>query len=130
MINATVLCYNNTVIGFIVKNHGETSVCAAISMLTINTVNSIEKLTSLTENDFTCKWNNSGGFMAFKLNSHRQRDSGAGILLDALALGFISVSKEYPLEITLKKQNQRAKPKGLCIKAICARSAHSQRKRR
>jgi len=103
MINATIIYSDGMVIGFAIENHGKTLVCAAVSMLAINTVNSIEKLTCLTKNDFTCTWNDNGGFMACKLNFHHHRNSGAGILLDALELGLTSLSKEYPSEIKLEK---------------------------
>ena len=83
-----------------VKNHGQTHVCAAVSMLVINTVNSIEKLTLDTK--FTCDWDDGGGYIKFLLDDENQRNTGAGILLDTLSLGLTDVSQEYPKDIKLK----------------------------
>jgi len=107
MINATIFCDTTSenseglVIGFKVKNHGDTHVCAAVSMLTINTVNSIEKLTTLK--DFDVKWDESGGYLEFKLHDSSFRNTGAGLLLDALVLGLTDVAQEYPQELELKR---------------------------
>ena len=81
------------------KNHGDTHVCAAVSMLTINTVNSIEKLTTLK--DFDVKWDENGGYLEFKLRDGSFRNTGAGLLLDALVLGLTDVAQEYPSDILL-----------------------------
>ena len=103
MINARI--YRNkkgAAVGFTVKNHGETHVCAAVSMLVINTVNSIEALTSLTDKDFRCEYEESGGFLTFFLNETSERDYGAGLLLDAMVLGLESVAEQHPKEVELK----------------------------
>ena len=89
-------------IGFTVKNHGTTHVCAAVSMLVINTVNSIESLTSIGAKGFDCNYNESGGFLTFMLKNH-DRNPQAGLLLDALKLGLASVKQEYPTEIDIKE---------------------------
>jgi len=98
MITATI--FNNSqgkTLGFMVKNHGQTHVCAAVSMLVINTANSIEKLTPDTK--FTCDWDDCGGFIKFHLADEKQRNTGAGILLDAMVLGLTDVGHEHPNEI-------------------------------
>ena len=102
MIKATI--YHDgegATVGFKIKNHGEPIVCAAVSMLVINTVNSIEKLTPLTKLDFDCQWDNAGGHLQFMLNSPGLRSSGAGLLLDALVLGLDSIKGQYPTEISI-----------------------------
>ena len=105
MIKATILCCDaGTVIGFRLISHGNPIVCSAVSMLAINTVNSIEKLTGLTEQDYHCEWDDDGGYISFSLNSPHMRDTGAGILLDAMVLGLESVSEQYPKDIKLKAQ--------------------------
>jgi len=91
-------------IGFIVKNHGKTHVCAAVSMLVINTVNSIEALTDLGMLGFKCNHEESGGFIEFSLNNQTSRDIGAGLLLDAMVLGLQSVAEQHPNEISIIKQ--------------------------
>ena len=74
-------------------------------MLAINTVNSIEKLTELTEGqDFNCRWVKQGGFIGFMLKSSDMRDFGAGILLDTLVLGLSDLSRQYPNDITFSNR--------------------------
>jgi len=103
MIKTTILCCDEgTVIGFTIKYHGDPIVCAAVSLLVINTFNSIEKLTGLTERDYHCKYDDSGGFIDFSLNDPNMRDTGAGILLDAMVLGLESVKQHYPKEIKIE----------------------------
>ena len=99
MIFATVIKNENgNVVEFTVKNHGESNVCAAVSMLTLNTVNSIE---AFTEDGFFCDYDEAGGFLHFKLDS---QDAGEGteILLKAFELGLKSTCEEYPEEIELE----------------------------
>jgi len=104
MINAKIMRNGNgQIIGFTVKNHGETHVCAAVSMLVINTVNSIESLTILGADGFECSYNAEGGFLTFSLKDHEPRDAQAGLLLDALELGLYSVRDEHPSEIDVKE---------------------------
>jgi len=104
MINVRIYRNNEKqAIGFTVKNHGESLVCAAVSMLVINTVNSITSLTSLSESDFRCDYNEGGGFITFFLNETTERDYGAGLLLDAMVLGLESVTEQHPKEVELKE---------------------------
>ena len=90
-------------VGFTVKNHGTSHVCAAVSMLVINTVNSIESLTAQGENGFNCNYAEAGGFITFSLKNKDERDAQAGLLLDALVLGLCSVRDEHPEEISVKE---------------------------
>ena len=83
---------------FTVKNHGESYVCAAVSMLVINTINSIEELTSQA---FVCDVNESDGFIRYVLKGYRYK--GTEILLDAMLLGLRRVKEQYPSEINLKE---------------------------
>jgi len=89
-------------VGFVVKNHGDSHVCAAVSMLVINTVNSIESLTQKGTSGFKCDYNENGGFIAFSLTDQLNRDAEAGLLLDALVLGLCSVRDQHPDEISIK----------------------------
>ena len=100
MIKATILHNRDgRAVGFAVKSHGDPIVCAAVSMLVLNTVNSIERLTAVTTDDFNCEWNAGGGFIVFALKRSSLRNTGAGLLLDALVLGLSDVSKQYPNDI-------------------------------
>ena len=84
--------------GFTVRNHGSSYVCGAVSMLVLNTVNSIE---ALTNQPFNCFYNEGGGYIRFALKG--RRTSKAGLLLDAMLLGLKSAQQQYPDEINLKE---------------------------
>lgn len=102
MINVLLNRNNGLTTGFTVKNHGATHVCSAVSMLVINTINSIASLTSLKDKeDFKCKYNENGGFIEFSLIIKTSRDKGAGLLLDAMVLGLTSVQEQHPNEISI-----------------------------
>jgi uncharacterized protein YsxB (DUF464 family) len=83
---------------FTVKSHGATYVCSAVSMLVLNTVNSIE---ALTDEPFKCDYNEDGGYISFSL-SEPPAGKEAKLLLDAMRLGIKSVKEEYPSEIEVK----------------------------
>jgi uncharacterized protein YsxB (DUF464 family) len=89
------------IVGFTVENHGESIVCAAVSMLVLNTVNSIYKF---TKDKFTCDYDEKeGGFMSFSLTNPTTQTDGIKILLDAMHLGLTSAQAEYPGEIKIKE---------------------------
>ncbi|MCL2217333.1 MAG: ribosomal-processing cysteine protease Prp [Defluviitaleaceae bacterium] len=99
MINAEIIRgESGNVIGFTVKNHGESHVCAAVSMLTVNTVNSIE---NLTDDAIRYECNEKIGFLGFALCSPDSQSEGAKILLDAMVLGLKCTQDEHPDEILL-----------------------------
>lgn len=70
--------------------HGQDIVCAAISMLAINTVNSIQTLTK-----DSCKVIEKGkkGFLECKITSALSRE--AEILLDSFYLGITGIAQNY-----------------------------------
>lgn len=82
---------------FTVENHGDSYVCSAVSMLVINTINSIE---TLTPQHFDCDYDESGGYIRFSLKG--PNDSGAELLLESMLLGLTHVQEQYPSEIELK----------------------------
>ena len=81
--------------GFSVKGHadfdnsGKDIVCAAVSALAINTINSID---SLTDNKFEIKEVKSG-LLEFKFTL--QSDEKGQLLLKSLTLGITEIQKEY-----------------------------------
>jgi uncharacterized protein YsxB (DUF464 family) len=81
--------------GFIAENHGDPVVCAALSILAINTVNSIE---SFTDAAFSVDYDEKGGYLSFSL---KETDAGAELLLRAFGLGLSSLSEQYGDEITI-----------------------------
>ena len=84
---------------FTVRSHGKDIICAAVSMLVINTVNSIETLTS---EPFDCDYDENGGFLCFSLHS-AVPGREAALLLDAMLLGLRSVRERYEKQIEIKE---------------------------
>ena len=95
MISVSIRRKKGRIKTFTVADHGKTNVCAAVSLLTLNTVNSIEALTST---HFTCEYNPEGGFLWFEL---KESNPEACLLLEAMALGLKSVKENYGSEIEL-----------------------------
>jgi uncharacterized protein YsxB (DUF464 family) len=85
---------------FTVENHGTGLVCAAVSILTLNTVNSIE---ALTRQAFTCEYDENGGFLQFKAGAALSRS--AGLLLESMMLGLHSIQAQYPGEIEISERD-------------------------
>jgi uncharacterized protein YsxB (DUF464 family) len=84
---------------FTVENHGRSDVCAAVSLLVLNTVNSIE---ALTDENFKCDYKEEGGYISFAVtNAPAGRD--CTLLLKAMMLGLNGVKEEYPSEIEIKE---------------------------
>ena len=84
-----------TVAGFFIKGHagyaksGRDIVCAAVTALAFNTVNSVE---ALTEDKFSVE-QGEDGYLKFMLLGSPSSD--AGLLLRSLLLGLTSVREEY-----------------------------------
>ena len=99
MINAEIVRgAGGEVTSFTVKNHGDSIVCAAVSMLVLNTINSIE---ALTKQDFDCDYDEDGGYIHFAPKG--PPDAGAELLVKAMLLGLTSVQEEYAHEIIMKE---------------------------
>jgi len=100
MINAEIIRGNSgSVIGFKVENHGESRVCAAISLLVQNTVNSLYKL---TEDGFSgCHDDKNWGYVDFQFSDLENQSDGAKILLEAMVLGLKSTRDKFPTEISI-----------------------------
>ena len=69
---------------------GEDIVCAAVSVLAENTVNSIEKFTN--DKFEYCAINEEEGFLSFRLKSV---SADSGLLLDSLLLGLQGIEESY-----------------------------------
>ncbi len=72
---------------------GEDIVCAGISMLVINTINSIE---TFTEDGFSCEADPKTGYIKFQFNTTISKDSE--LLMNSLVLGLQGVKEEYGKE--------------------------------
>ncbi len=102
MVNITVFVKNGDYAGIESKGHagygeeGSDIVCAAVSALMINTVNSIEKF---TEDDFSGE--QGDGFLSFRFTDKISEKSK--LLMDSLVLGLETIQENYGrnfLEIT------------------------------
>ena len=87
---------DNLITGFMVLGHanyaekGSDIVCAAVSALVINTINSIEHFTS---DDFNIKQDEKKGLIEFHVVGSAS-DSG-NLLLSSLAFGLEGIEEEY-----------------------------------
>ncbi len=90
--------------GFEVSGHagfsqkGEDIVCAAISALSITTVNSIESYV-LKPGEYEEKVDNEEGVISFKL---LRSDHDTQLLIDTMLLGLEQIGEKYPKYIRLK----------------------------
>jgi len=96
MIDAKITRDERGVCFFTIKNHGDSYVCSAVSMLVINTINSIE---TLAGQEFDCEYDQDVGYIELSLTGCIKE--GTAILLDAMQLGLTSVKEQYPNEIQL-----------------------------
>jgi uncharacterized protein YsxB (DUF464 family) len=105
-----VSIYNNAegkIIGFRCSGHagfaesGQDIICAAVSALVINTMNSIERFTSDT---FEYKEDEKNGQIDFKIVSSLSNESS--LLLNSLFLGLQGIQEDYGQKyIKFKQQN-------------------------
>lgn len=99
MIKFTVYQKEGSLVGFEASGHamyskeGSDIVCAAVSALTINCVNSIEQL---TDESFTSDYDPESDTLSFMLNNSPGRD--AALLLSALSLGIQSIEDNEDFE--------------------------------
>ncbi|MCL1998873.1 MAG: ribosomal-processing cysteine protease Prp [Turicibacter sp.] len=97
MIRISVERHNHYICGFKVTEHGKNEVCAAVSLFTINTVNSIE---TLTDSRCAYDYDPDGGFLEFNLLEYNEH---ANLLLNAMLLGLRDVERNYGNEIFLEE---------------------------
>ena len=96
MTNITVYKADNLYIGFKVFGHsgydesGRDIVCAGISALTINFINSVEEF---MDDRFIVKTNEEDGMIDFKFESKPSKESQ--VLLDSLVFGLENLAKDY-----------------------------------
>jgi uncharacterized protein len=99
MTNAEIYYKEDMPVGFHVEGHagyaesGSDIICSAISVLTINTVNSVEKLIG---DSFSLQTQEADGVMDFKLDEHCTRASV--LLLKSLELGLEGIEDQYGKE--------------------------------
>lgn len=98
------------VIGFQMKGHagyaehGQDIVCAAVSVLVINTINSIEQF---TEENFEYQQNEKKDLVTFQIVSS-PIGASAKLLLDSLVLGLSAIESEYGKKhVRVKKKRKQ-----------------------
>lgn len=86
--------------GFSITDHGDSIVCAAVSALSLNTVNSIE---NFTDRDFTCDYDEKGGKLIFNVPFVMEGgfDHDVNLLFQSLLLGLRAVSLDYNDDIEI-----------------------------
>ena len=107
MITVTVIKNEGAYKSLDLKGHagfakkGKDIVCSAVSMLVINTINSIEQF---CEDDFALEQNERLGFI--HMDFYEEPSMKAQLLMDSLVLGLENVSLEYGdkyLSLTIKE---------------------------
>ena len=102
MVNVTIYKKEGLIEGFHVSGHagyaehGKDIVCAGVSALVLNAINSIEEF---TEDKFTCEVQEESGDVIFHLVETPSRE--ASLLLDSLVLGVTGIRDTYRKYITL-----------------------------
>lgn len=83
---------------------GQDIVCAAVTVLTLNTVNALEQF---TKTEFQCEADESqGGFLSvcFPKIKEGAEDRDAQLLLKTMVLGLENIEQEYGRYITLNNR--------------------------
>lgn len=95
MTRITPIKQNNELVGFKLDGHasfrhyGYDIVCAAISCLSINTINSLEQIAHKEVDVYQ-----GDGFIEYRL--HCKASMQSNILLESARLGYISIAEDYP----------------------------------
>lgn len=94
----------NEIYGFKVSDHGDSVVCAAVSALVINTVNSIERF---TDEKMNYSYDEKGGIIFMELPNVKagNHNHDCDLLLKSLLLGLLSIKDDYKEHITVIDEN-------------------------
>jgi len=96
MVSVVIFKHEDQYKGFSFDGHagfarrGKDIVCAAISMLVINTFNSIEQL---TDDQFSGEASPDGGHLSMKFENENSKE--LRLLVDSMILGLEQVEKQY-----------------------------------
>ena len=96
MISVVITKHNNQYKNVSLEGHaefaeeGQDIVCAAVSVLVINTFNSIERF---TDDDFTSDVSVNGGYLSMSFTE--DISDKATLLLDSMLLGLDEIQKQY-----------------------------------
>lgn len=103
MTTITPICEGSKLIGFKLDGHasfricGYDIVCAAISCLSINTINSLEEIAHKEVDVYQ-----GDGYIEYSL--HCKSSVQSNILLESARLGYISIAEEYPNNVTYERE--------------------------
>lgn len=106
MTRITPIKENNKLVGFKLDGHASFSnygydiVCAAISCISINTINSLQEIAHKEVDVFQ-----GDGFIEYRL--HCKPSVQSNILLESARLGYISIAEEYPNNVTYERGDKR-----------------------
>ncbi len=80
--------------GFDADDHSKSIVCSAVSILTLNAINSIE---AFTDQKISYDYHEDGGFLRFMIEdfNSEQINHDADLLLKSMLLGLQGIQKEY-----------------------------------
>lgn len=90
---------NNEVYGFKAMNHSASRVCAAVSILTLNTLNSIECLTGVKFDET----HEDDGFLEMYVPRIKggEHIHDVNLLFEALVIGLAGIKNSYPRNIKI-----------------------------
>lgn len=92
-IKAKIIKKDGLIYGFDIKDHGDPIVCSGVSVLTMNTVNSLEALLGIEPEVKIDK----SGEIYFAVDEFK--DDKVQLLLSSLELGLRSIESEYSEDI-------------------------------
>ncbi len=101
MISVKIFRNNQgNIYGFEAVNHGNSIVCSAVSILTFNAVNSIEKFTN---EKCACEYKEKGGFLKFSVSSleNGETNENASLLLNSMLLGLNGIQQSYKNQLKI-----------------------------
>ncbi len=97
-IKAKILKKDGLIYGFDIKDHGDPIVCSGVSVLTINTINSLESLLGIEPNAEI----DESGEIYFTVMDYRS--DKVQLLLRALELGLRSIEEEYNNDLKVSEE--------------------------
>lgn len=105
MIKAVVFIKDKKICGFALSGHaafadsGKDIVCSAVSILTLNTINAIERFTEIP---FRCEAEEKkGGYLKIVFPKEGMTDHDTQLLLQTMVMGLSEIASEYKRYITL-----------------------------
>lgn len=98
MININIIRNaEGKICGVRVLNHGDPIVCSAVSILLLNTCNSLE---AFTEAEFSFDYAQEGGDAVLTVSAF-DSEGKAELLMESLALGYKSIEESYKDDIVV-----------------------------